>query len=333
VTLSISPGIPLNWLSISNVSDRAVFPNVIAPGTKVIIEHFSSLETRINFQPDSEPAPDGNVKDTGAPFDAARGYGWTADITRLAHVRNIHADPRFDTLIQFGGEGSAWELALPSPGRYRVRAYLGDPASESIYDLSIEKAWAVSGLYLPAGEFREVAKDVDLTDGRVTLYGGSIYGSTRIAYVRVLPVYLDGDADLIDDVWEISYFGSVEACDPNADPDSDGASNYEEFLARTNPLSFPFRVNRLAPSSSHPDWLEITWTDLGVPDATYTIQWSHDLVSWNTFTPDPADVLVNEQEKTITWVDKGTAPGMGGLPPGQVKMRFYKVTALAVQGE
>jgi len=330
VTLSISPGIPLNWLSISNVADRQKpSPNVIPPDTKAPIEHLSSPETKINFQPNSEPTPDDYLKDTGASFDGGRGYGWTWDITDLARVRNIHSDPRLDSLIQFGGEGSAWELALLSPARYRVTVYFGDPVSESIYNLSIEDAWVVAGLHLPAGEFREITKEVDLTDGRLTLYGGDIYKSTRIAYVHVLPVHLDGDADSIDDVWEITYFGSVEACDPNADPDSDGASNYEEFLARTNPLSFIFRVSRVASSASNPDWLEITWS-YTVLDEIHMIHWSRDLFAWNTFTPDPADVAVDEEARTMTWTDKGTAPGMGGLAPGQATKRFYKVESLVI---
>ncbi len=331
VVLTVSSDIPLNWLTISNVSDTASSPNVIAPNTEIPIEKLSSPPTKINFQPDSELTPDGYLKDGGAPFEEGRGYGWTADITDLAYVRNVHGDPRLDTLIAFGGEGSAWEIALPSPARYRVTVCLGDPASESVYSLSVENDWVVAGQYLPAGESREITKDVDLTDGRLTLYGGDLYKGTRITYVHVLPVSLDGDADLIDDVWEIAYFGSVEACDPGADPDGDGDSNYDEFLARTHPLSFIFEVVRIASSPLDPDWLEITWPHSPLHDS-YMLQWSGDLATWTPFAPDQEDILIDGQTGTVTWTDKGTAPGMGGLPPGQVAKRFYAVKAPATQG-
>jgi hypothetical protein len=50
-----------------------------------------------------------------------------------------------------------------------------------------------------------------------------------------VPVYADG----IPDSWRQQYFGTSDMADariaPTADPDGDGANNYEEFLAGTNP--------------------------------------------------------------------------------------------------
>jgi hypothetical protein len=40
-----------------------------------------------------------------------------------------------------------------------------------------------------------------------------------------------GSGDGINDGWEIHYFGSIAACVPEADPDGDLATNYEEFSA------------------------------------------------------------------------------------------------------
>jgi len=278
VTLTVPAGLPLFWLTVSNISDIALPPNVIAPETKVSIQVWASSETRVNFQPDSEPAPPGYLKDTGAPFDQGTGYGWTADVSDLARVRNLQADSRLDTLLQFGGENSAWELALPSPARYRVTVYIGDAASESIYDLAIEGRWIVTGLHLLANEFRELTTEVDLDDGRLTLYGGDIYKSTRISYLHLLS----------------------------------GAS--------------VFSVSGLVPDTSNPDWLDITWTY--VPDKGYRIHWTEDLSSWNALSPDPADMTVDDQAGTVTWTDKGTSPGMDGIPPGQTTRRFYKVELL-----
>jgi hypothetical protein len=45
----------------------------------------------------------------------------------------------------------------------------------------------------------------------------------------------DSDADGLPDAWETRYFGTIAAL-PDADPDSDGLNNLEEFRAGTNPV-------------------------------------------------------------------------------------------------
>ncbi|MFC1634848.1 LamG-like jellyroll fold domain-containing protein [Planctomycetota bacterium] len=55
-------------------------------------------------------------------------------------------------------------------------------------------------------------------------------------------VSYDDDGDRLFDLWERYYFRSPASCDPNADPDSDGATNREEYANGTDPLdpnSFP----------------------------------------------------------------------------------------------
>src|SRR5882724_5832501 len=48
----------------------------------------------------------------------------------------------------------------------------------------------------------------------------------------------DADSDGLPDSWEIQYFGSITdpRATPNADPDGDGFTNLQEYLAGTNPL-------------------------------------------------------------------------------------------------
>jgi hypothetical protein len=46
----------------------------------------------------------------------------------------------------------------------------------------------------------------------------------------------DTDFDGLPDEWEVAYFGNLQST-PTDDPDSDGASNFDEFRAGTNPSS------------------------------------------------------------------------------------------------
>jgi hypothetical protein len=49
---------------------------------------------------------------------------------------------------------------------------------------------------------------------------------------------LDSDSDGLPDEWELQYFSSISdpQASPNADPDGDGFTNLQEYLAGTNPL-------------------------------------------------------------------------------------------------
>jgi hypothetical protein len=49
--------------------------------------------------------------------------------------------------------------------------------------------------------------------------------------------YADSDYDLLPDVWEQRYFGSISKYDRYDDPDKDGADNLEEYLASTSPVN------------------------------------------------------------------------------------------------
>ena len=66
-------------------------------------------------------------------------------------------------------------------------------------------------------------------------------------------------------VWQTQYFGSVNNPDaaPNADPDGDGISNWDEFLAGTNPTNRDSAF-RLISAAKEPDGVRLSWTTAGV---------------------------------------------------------------------
>ncbi|MEM6885672.1 MAG: lamin tail domain-containing protein [Verrucomicrobiota bacterium] len=82
------------------------------------------------------------------------------------------------------------------------------------------------------------------------------------------PSATDTDADRIQDSWELLYFS--EMIDPDADPDSDGYSNLDEFIGGTSPIdaSSYFKVQDIALSS-------LSWNTIA--GRTYSIYRTADL--------------------------------------------------------
>jgi hypothetical protein len=86
------------------------------------------------------------------------------------------------------------------------------------------------------------APKIDLLTGRLMGYAwsancGWISLSNTIAFVQtdsLSPGPLDSNGLPI--AWELTYFGNT-GVDPNADPDGDGMSNYQEYVAGTDPTS------------------------------------------------------------------------------------------------
>ncbi|MBN1673068.1 MAG: hypothetical protein JXR37_18625, partial [Kiritimatiellae bacterium] len=69
-------------------------------------------------------------------------------------------------------------------------------------------------------------------------YEGDVDGAALL-HVEFTAMPGDNDADGVGDAWEQALFGSTSSADsaPDADPDGDGYSNLEEFVAGTNPNS------------------------------------------------------------------------------------------------
>ena len=81
----------------------------------------------------------------------------------------------------------------------------------------------------------------------------------------------------IPDWWQLAHFGII-GIDPNADPDHDGMSNYQEFWAGTDPLD-PSSVLKIdAKSLNSAGDVQISWQTS--PGKTYSVEYSNDLNSW-----------------------------------------------------
>ena len=78
---------------------------------------------------------------------------------------------------------------------------------------------------------QRVARVVNHTT-TVTALVGKIRNGGRLNLLKMI----DTDANGLPDWWEMDYFGAI-GVDPNADADSDGVSNLQEYLDGTNPRS------------------------------------------------------------------------------------------------
>jgi hypothetical protein len=167
------------------------------------------------------------------------------------------------------------------------------------------------------------------------------------------PVPLDTDADGLPDYWELAYFDNIAAQNASGDPDNDGLPNGDEYAHKTDPtksdtdgdglsdgeevaLGFDptdptsgfilVSVNR---STTNPAWVSITWR--AGPDTPVTLSWTSgrpaSTRTWNAVDGAALSNKVYNGDLTWTWTDTGADPDMGGLAPGSVLMRFYRISS------
>ena len=87
-----------------------------------------------------------------------------------------------------------------------------------------------------------------------------------------IPPGLDTTGDGIADAWALQYFGTINI-NPNADPDHDGMSNLEEYLAGTNP-NIPddvFSITNITYGTVTPNHTTLEWTSK--PSRAYAVQY------------------------------------------------------------
>jgi hypothetical protein len=167
------------------------------------------------------------------------------------------------------------------------------------------------------------APKVDLLTGKLS---GSVWSancgwislSNAVAYVQTDTIApgADSNGDGIPDAWELQNFGTINI-DPNADPDGDGQSNLQEYLAGTNP-------------TNGTDYLHITAESFASGGTSATLTWSSVPTRFYYIQKTPA------LNPLPTWFDSGLSlisPSAGSTTTRSfadinAPMRFYRVEAV-----
>ena len=144
---------------------------------------------RINFQPDDTgPVPGGYAKDTGVPYAAARGYGWTRQVSSRRRAK--HADVRLDTFtIAWANATETWRLDLPN-GRYLLSLACGDPAyAQGPHRVVVEG----QPLFTPATTAKNqyitiTDRLLSITHGTLEVVLGGTNGVSLLNYLLLIPV-------------------------------------------------------------------------------------------------------------------------------------------------
>ena len=91
------------------------------------------------------------------------------------------------------------------------------------------------------------------------------------AWVGVGPRFPDSRTS---DEWKIAFFGSLtnELAADDADPDGDGAPNWQEYLAGTDPTKSSSNLHFSGPALAGGGLLKLGW--LSAPGKTYVLEWS-----------------------------------------------------------
>lgn len=133
------------------------------------------------------------------------------------------------------------------------------------------------------------APTVDLASGRMSGYAysanlGWINLSNAVAWVQtdVIAPGTDSDHNGLADAWEWLHFARL-GVDPNDDPDLDGLSNSEEYLAGTNPTDGADNL-RVTACTADPAKSRVSLTWRSQPTRQYRILRTDNLkapVSWS----------------------------------------------------
>lgn len=162
---------------------------MMAPNTDGIPDtspHAQSLA--FNFGPANNPKVKGYQNDIGKAYSEKAGFGWLKDLSSNVRLRNDSDNLRRGFV--FTRKQDVWECKVPN-GNWTVQLCIGDSEHEQLSQIiQIEKTSLTTKADTPTGNFKEVTKKVEITDGKLTLTLGYPEGgsNTCINWLILTPV-------------------------------------------------------------------------------------------------------------------------------------------------
>ena len=221
-------------------------------------------------------------------FEGARKPGWLIDDISIT-VTNIVGGT-----IEISNNISAATFALAGP--------IGRTAKGDLLVISNAPPGTYSIVFGDVPFYRTPAAQTNTLESTNTLRFNGIY------------TFPDTNANQVSDEWEIHYFGSLLGADPRlSDRDGDGATDYEEFIAGTNPTN-SLSVLEIAPFTPLNNGL-VRYSWATVPGHNYRLEISTDLIHWTPFSD---------------WIQAASST-TSVTAPAPVNQRFYSLRVAARQ--
>ena len=171
----------INWEGLNFSETRSYI--YIAESMRVTPTGEANTTIKVNFQTNGATVPSGYLKDAGAVYSSARGYGW--DTSLGSRDRNSVTDQRLDTFVF--SKDARWQFNLPN-GNYLVSLASGDADyTQGPHEVVVEGTTVIDNLPASAGEFLTVT-DVPITvsDGQLTIdLSPTGAGLTMLNYVII----------------------------------------------------------------------------------------------------------------------------------------------------
>jgi len=146
-------------------------------------------ERRIQFAAKNQPAAKNFELDSGALFDAKRGFGWNRDLSGQFRNRGYYEESERDNFL-FVRDRAVWECVVPN-GRWLVTICVGDATHpQPGQQVTVEGVMAIEDGATRAGLFLEKTVEVTVRDGRLTIQLGPQKAgeNTTLNWVRFVPL-------------------------------------------------------------------------------------------------------------------------------------------------
>jgi hypothetical protein len=196
---------------------------------------------------------------------------FTQDGICLATDTRAYRSAHYRTNGGFGNNPLSWTgSSNPTPSRNtRVPILrLGCLIDNSIVITPAVTGNFTDGIWSGMISVHEGASDVVLS----ATGGGSYMGESNPFDAVVNP---DADGDGLPDAWEAAFFGHATNCIATDDADNDGKTNWQEYIAGTNPTNAASRFAAVLDAQSSDEFI-VRWDP--VTNRTYDVLWSPDLM-------------------------------------------------------